>query len=135
MRRPLAACLLAVCALAGCKSDSERLIELRSDLRARLDGLYARYGGSGLADEPRAEAERPEEPGAGPSTVARLLGEIDRSYFEGYCLAYGRGERPFSLSGKLDAFMKEPASQDACRDAAKLEARLRELEAKVAKDG
>ncbi len=65
------------------------------------------------------------------ATAARLVGELDRSYFEGFCLARGRGERPFSLSGKLDTFMKEAAKEKACRDASKLEARIAELEAKA----
>ena len=134
MRRPIAAALLAACSLAvaGCKSDSEKLVDLRSDLRARLDALYARYGGSGLANDARADAEKPEAD-AGSSTAARLLGQLDRSYFEGYCLSWGRGERPFNLSGKLDAFMKDPSNQDACRDAAKLDVRVRDLEAKLAR--
>lgn len=129
MRRSLVFALLAAAVLAGCKSDSEKLVDLRSDLRSRLDALYSRYGGGSLASQARSDAEKSASEGA--STAARFLGEMDRSYFEGYCLAHGRGERPFNLSGKLDAFMKEPANQEACRDAARLEARVRELEAKV----
>jgi hypothetical protein len=125
--------LLLACALAGCASNAERLVELRSELRNRMDALYDRYGGGALANDAKADAEQ-EGGREGASTAARFLGEMDRSYFEGYCLAHGRGERPFNLSGKLEAFMKEPASREACREAAKLEARIRVLEARVAKD-
>jgi hypothetical protein len=123
--------LVAAVLLAACKSDAERLVDLRTDLRAKLDELYAAYGGSGLAAQVKAEAHKPEGGDEGGATAARLFGELDRSYFEGYCLARGRGERPFSLSGKLDAFMKDPGNERACRDAARLEARVAELQAKV----
>ncbi len=130
MHRSLVAALLAAGLLAGCKSDAEKLIELRSDLRARLDALYASYGGGSLASQAKTDAEGPGDEGASPA--ARLLGEMDRSYFEGYCLAHGRGERPFNLSGKLTAFMKDPANQEACAKAARLQLKVQELEAKVA---
>lgn len=131
MHRSLAAALTAATLLAGCRSDAEKLVELRSELRADLDALYARYGGGALANQARSDAEQPGKASEGASTAARLFGEMDRSYFEGYCLAHGRGERPFNLSGKLEAFMKEPANQEACHDAARLEARVRDLEAKI----
>lgn len=130
MRRLLV--LLAALALsAACKTDAEKLVDLRTDLRSRLDELYAAYGGGAIAGQARAEAEKGERPDEGASAAARIVGELDRSYFEGYCLARGRGERPFSLSGKLEAFLKEPSNENRCRDAARLEARIAELEAKA----
>lgn len=123
--------MVATVLLSGCRSDSEKLVDLRTDLRTRLDELYSAYGGSGLAAEAKADAGGPEGAGEGRGIAARLVGEVDRSYFEGHCLARGRGERPFSLSGKLDAFMKDPANDRACRDAARLAARIAEIEAKA----
>lgn len=132
MHRSLAAVLVAASLLvAGCKSDSEKLIELRTDLRSEIDELYGRYGGGSLARDAKADAEKEGAPSEGKSTAARLFGELDRSWFEGYCLAHGRGERPFNLSGRLEEFMKDPAHQEACRRAAQLETRIRELEAKA----
>lgn len=134
MRR-LLPLLAAVLLLAGCKSDAEKLVDLRTDLRTSLDELYAAYGGGGLAAQAGVSGEsRREDAGAlGASTAARLVGELDRSYFEAYCLARGRGERPFSLSGKLDAFMKQTDHERACRNAARLEARIAELAARTAR--
>jgi hypothetical protein len=127
--RHLRVLAVVIALLAGCKSDGERLVDLRTELRTELDGLYAAYGGSGLAGPAKGEgAAKPEETGG---VAARVIGELDRSYFEAYCLARGRGERPFSLSGRLDAFMKDRANEERCRDAAKLSARIAELEAKV----
>ena len=97
--------LVATALLAGCRSDAERLVDLRTELRNRLEHLYASYGGSELATRAAAEGEAPEGAGEGRAIAARLVGELDRSYFEGHCLARGRGERPFSMSARLDAFM------------------------------
>jgi hypothetical protein len=116
--------------LSACRSDEEKLVDLRTDLRTRMDELYSAYGGSGLATQARAELERPDAADEGHDTAARLVGELDRSYFEGFCLARGRGERPFVLSSKLDAFVKAGENEKACRDAAKIAARISELEAK-----
>lgn len=134
MPRLIATALLGALLLAtgGCKSDSERLIDLRAELRADMDELYARYGGGELATRDGEDAADEGSGADGRDVTARLFGQIDRSYFESYCLAHGRGERPFNLSGKLEAFMKDPSNQEACREAAKLDARIRELEAKVA---
>ena len=129
--RPLRPILVATVLLAGCKSNQEKLVDLRTDLRTTLDELYSAYGGGALAAQPKGEAQEPERPDGARATVARLVGELDRSYFEGFCLARGRGERPFSLSAKLDAFMREPANEKACREAARLGERIAELEAKA----
>lgn len=123
--------LLATVLLAGCKSNSEKLVDLRTDLRTMLDELYSAYGGSSFATRADGEAQEPERPDLARAAAARLVGEMDRSWFERFCLARGRGERPFSLSGKLDAFMKEAANEKSCRDAARLQARIAELEEKA----
>jgi hypothetical protein len=130
MRRLLAVLVVAA-VFTACKSDAEKLVDLRTELRSRLDELYAAYGGGAIAGQARAEAQKGERPDEGASAAARIVGELDRSYFEGYCLARGRGERPFSLSGKLEAFLKEASNENRCRDAARLEARIAELEAKA----
>jgi hypothetical protein len=127
--RPL---LLAAALVAGCKSDQEKLIDLRTELRTKLDELYSAYGGGALAAQARSDAEE-RDADEGSATAARVVGELDRSWFEGYCLARGRGERPFNLSGKLEAFMSDPANEEACRAAAKLQLRIAELEAKPAR--
>ena len=124
-------CLVAIALLAACKSDSERLLDLRTELRTKLDRLYATYGGGAFAAQAKTEAQKSGQADEGSATAARLVGEMDRAYFEGYCLARGRGERPFNLSGKLEAFMTDSANEEACRDAAKLQARIQDLEAKV----
>jgi hypothetical protein len=129
----LAPVLLATALLAACKSDAERLVDLRTELRTELDALYAAYGGGDLAGQARAEAQKAERPDEGAGVAARIVGELDRSYFEGYCLARGRGERPFSLSTRLEAFMKDAGNERRCRDAAQLAARIAELEAKPAR--
>ncbi len=125
--------LLAGVLLAGCKSDAEKLVDLRTELRSSLDALYAEYGGSALAGAATAEAEETPRADEAAGVAARVVGELDRAYSEGYCLARGRGERPFSLSGKLDAFLKDGAHERRCQAAARLEVRIAELEAKVAR--
>ena len=99
MRR-LCPILVATVLLAGCKSDSEKLVDCRTDLRTTLDELYSAYGGSALAAQAKGEAQEPDRPDVARATAARLVGEMDRSYFEGFCLARGRGERPFEPLGQ-----------------------------------
>jgi hypothetical protein len=130
MRR-LAPLLLATALLVACKSDAEKLVDLRTELRTELDALYGAYGGGATAGQLKAEAEKAERPDEGAGVAARLVGELDRSYFDGTCLARGRGERPFSFSARLDAFLKEPGNEARCRDAARLAARIADLEAKT----
>jgi hypothetical protein len=127
--RPL---LLAAALVAACKSDQEKLLDLRNELRTKLDALYSAYGGGALAEKTRSDAEE-READEGSATAARVVGELDRTWFEGYCLARGRGERPFNLSGKLEVFMSDRANEEACRDAAKLQLRIAELEGKLAR--
>jgi hypothetical protein len=120
--------IFAVVVLAACKSDAEKLVDLRTDLRTTLEELYSAYRAPPAP--PKDDPREPERTDVAHATASRLVGELERSYFEEYCLSRGRGERPFSLSAKLDAFMKEAANEKACRHAAKLEARIAELEAR-----
>jgi hypothetical protein len=128
MRR-LSSIVFAIALLAGCKSDAEKLVDLRTDLRTTLEELYSAYRAPPA--QPRDDAQEPDRTDGARATASRLVGELERSYFEEYCLARGRGERPLSLSAKLDAFMKEAANEKACRHAAKLAVRIAELEAKA----
>ncbi len=131
MSRSVLASLAAAAALAGCASNPEKIVELRTDLRDRMDVLYDRYGGGGLVRQAKTDAEKENSQAA--DTAARFLGEMDRSYFQSYCLAHGRGERLITLSDKLDGFMKEPANREACREAARLDTRIRALEERASR--
>lgn len=106
-------------ALLACASPAERLADSRRELREVLDDAYESYGGATAKDS----EEKPR------SAATRFLGHADRVHFEQYCLAYGRGERPFSLSEKTAAWVKE--HERTCRKAADLTLRIEELEKKV----
>lgn len=117
--------VLAAAALAlGCRSPEQKLLERRRDQRATLERLYADYRGSAPASggEPGNVAE---------GLVGRVLAEADRTHFEQYCLAIGRGERPFSISGRLDAFVQEARNAADCRKAADLALEIEGLEREV----
>jgi hypothetical protein len=114
-----AVAIVAVAALAGCKTPEDKLVDLRRDQRATLDRLYSEYGGIGV--------ERREETGSA-GIFGRILGEADRSYFEQQCLAVGRGERPFSLSAKLDELLRREDVQSDCRRSADLQREIDELQ-------
>ena len=118
----LAAAIAGLALLAACKSAQEKLVERRREQRATLDRLYAEYGGSGV--EPK------EEPGSA-GIVGRILGEADRSYFEQQCLALGRGERAFSLTAKLQGFLRRDDVQRDCRRSADLQMEIEALERDV----
>jgi hypothetical protein len=133
--RPRVAALLAALplalSLAACKTPEQKLVDRRHALRATLDRLYGSYGGSDLARPPPAEGGAAQDGGI----LGRALGEVDRSYFESQCLAVGRGERPFALSGKLDAFLRDERNAQECRRAADLRGEIDALERQVAGDG
>ncbi len=116
----------AALALAGCSSPEQKLVERRRDLRARLDRLYGEYGAGGAAAGDEA-AKGASEGGL----VGRMLAEVDRAHFEQYCLATGRGERPFSVSGRLEAFVQEPGHARECRKAADLALEVEALEREI----
>jgi hypothetical protein len=63
--------------------------------------------------------------------VGRLVAGIDRAHFDEYCLAIGRGERPFAISRKLEDFMKDRSHARACRRAAEIQVDVEELEREV----
>jgi hypothetical protein len=100
-------------ALGACRSPEEKLADRRRELRESLDALHGAYVAAGTA-------EAPAEGGDG-GLVGRVVGELGRAVFEQHCLAIGRGERPFALSGRLESFMAEPANARACRRAADLQ--------------
>jgi len=144
MRR-LAPALLAALLAVACRTPEEKLVDRRRDLRDALDELYAEYGGSDLAREmsgadretaggaePRGEDGRARVPAKGSGgVVGRLVQELDRSHFEESCLAIGRGERPFVLSERLDAFLSDADHSRACRDAARIQSDVSALEREV----
>jgi hypothetical protein len=65
--------------------------------------------------------------------VGRLLAGVNRAQFDEYCLAIGRGERPFALSGRLESFMKTPEHARTCREAAEVQVAVEELEREIAR--
>jgi hypothetical protein len=130
--------LLLVCLLVallpteGCRSSAEKALDARHERRQLLDDLYAAYGGGSIANWTRADAEQVAKEDAGGAGGAQLavqvIGEFDRSYFEDYCLAIGRGDRPFTLSEKLVGFVKDPKNASRCRKAAALQAKAASIE-------
>lgn len=145
MRRRLTLALVAAVLAAGCRTPEEKLLDRRRDLRAALDQLYGEYGGSDLArdmggapeGEPSVErrregGDRAQAPaGGGGGVVGRFVQELDRSHFEESCLAVGRGERPFLLSERLEAFLSDADHSRACRDAARIQSDVSALEREV----
>ncbi len=126
-KQPLLALLaVAVLAFAGCTSPEQKLVDRQRDLRDTLDRLYAAYAAGGAKDE-----EAPKDAGPGAGIVGRVLAEVDRTHFEQYCLAVGRGERAFSVSGRLEAFVQEPQHGRECRRAADLAIEIGSLEREV----
>jgi hypothetical protein len=122
-----AALLLTTFTLVACMSREEKLIDRRHRLRATLDELYESYSGRAAAKE-----ERGEGADSAAGVVGRLLAGVDRVHFDEYCLAVGRGERPFSVSGKVETFMKEAGNAKACRRAAEIQLSIDELERELA---
>ncbi len=117
-RLAAAAGLAALAALASCKTREEKLVDRRRDQREMLDRLYSEY---------EASAAEPKDQGS-TGFIGRIMGEADRSYFEQQCLAVGRGERPFSLSGKLEGFLRGDTVQRDCRRSADLQLEIDALE-------
>jgi hypothetical protein len=118
MHRPLLALLAALSlALGGCKTPEQKLVDARRELRATLDRMYADY----------SAGAKPKE-GADAGVFGHFAVQVDRAYFEGQCLALGRGERGFSLSPKLETFLAEDRNADECRKAADLELEIEALE-------
>ncbi len=125
MRHPAVAFLAAVLlAAAACSTPEEQLLDKRHELRALLGHIYDEYMGRAGSSGDGA----PEEPGV----IGRLATSMERSHFEQYCLAVGQGERPFSLSARLESFMRDEDHVKECRAAIKLQAQIEKLERKIA---
>jgi hypothetical protein len=126
--------LLAIIAI-GCSSNEDKLIDQRAEARKALDAAYAAYGGGTIANNAREQARKEQERGQkrkdGQYGVF-LVGEMDRSFFEEYCLAIGSGDRPFNFSPKLEAWLKDERNVGLCRKAAKATLRAYDLERKLA---
>jgi hypothetical protein len=131
----VASSLLMVLAAAGCRTTpsqpeqtpEDQLFAARQEYRQTLDGLYRAYGGTTVLGNPA-----PDSSGDG-NVVGHVVGEADRSYFERQCLAVGRGERPFSISSKMQRFLDVGENANGCRKAAQLQVRIRELEERIGK--
>jgi hypothetical protein len=119
---------IAAALLAGCRSPEQKLIDLRRERRELVDRLHAAYRAGG----PDGEGAAADAAGAG--AVGRLVAEMERAHLEGHCLAVGRGERPLTLSSRLDAFVRDPANARACERAARLEAEIGALERRLGKE-
>ncbi len=126
-RRFLAMAAALPLVLAACRTPEEKLADRRRELRDQLDTLYAAYS----AEQSPPAADGASKP-AGTGLLDRVLGEVGRTAFEQHCLAVGRGERPFALSGRIEAFVSEPANARACRRAADLQLAVDALEREVA---
>jgi len=110
----------------------DQLFAARQEYRRTLDGLYRAYGGTNVPGNP-APADPTAREGQDENVIGHVVSEADRSYFERQCLAVGRGERPFTLSGKMQRFLDAEENARGCRTAAQLGERIRALEAQIAK--
>jgi hypothetical protein len=121
-RRFAVVLVAASVALGACKSPEEKLVDRRQALRATLDGVYDRYlsEGGGRSD------------GKDGGLLERFVGELDRSHFEESCLAMGRGERGFTFSRRLEAFLEDSGNARRCRKAARIEAEVAALQRDLA---
>lgn len=126
VRRDLGVLLACVASLAACASPEEKLLDRRQALRSTIDELYAKYRSEEPAESTKGSAA------ASPGLLQRFVTEIDRAHFEEYCLAMGRGERAFTLSARVEAFMSDGGNARTCRKAARLEAEVAALEREVA---
>jgi len=109
----------------ACSTPEEKLLDRRHELRALLERIHHEYTGKG--------GSKGDAPAEQAGIFGRLATGVERSHFEQYCLAVGRGERPFSLSARLEEFMRDEDHVEDCRDAAELDAKIEELEREVAK--
>ncbi len=123
----------AIVLLASCSSPEEKLFERKMEARKALDAAYAAYGGGDLLAKAKAEAAR--SPSKESELAVQLASEADRTFFEGYCLAVGVGDRPFNLSPKLEAWLKDGKNHSLCEKAAKTARKVDELERRTAAKG
>jgi hypothetical protein len=117
--RALAFLLAGVVAVLSCRSPEQKLADKRRELQERVDELYAKY---------RDRSAEPAE-GAPSGLVGRVFAEAGRANLEQHCLAVGRGERPFALSAKVDAFVQENTRE--CRKLADLQLEIDALAREV----
>ncbi|HET7754751.1 MAG TPA: hypothetical protein VFK85_12650 [Anaeromyxobacteraceae bacterium] len=143
-RLAFAACVLVVVApltLSGCRTSApaaakerpeDQLFAARQEYRQTIDGLYRTYGGSDVPGNSPPTTGSPGAPPQDEGVVGHVVSEADRSYFERQCLAVGRGERPFNVSGKMQRFLDTAENARGCRNAAMLQERIAQLEKRVA---
>lgn len=126
----LAAVLLAA---AGCRTPRQRLADLRVDLQAREEALYARYGGGTVANK-AAEAAAGSDGFLGDAArvAARGLRDADRSVFKLACRTVGGGNGLPAAPGPR-AFLEKPENRDACVRIVQMDQEVRLLEAEVQK--
>lgn len=137
-RAAVTSSLLIALAVAGCRSTpsqpeqkpEDQLFAARQEYRQTLDGLYRSYGGTSVLGNPSPDSSGASDDG---NVVGHVVSEADRSYFERQCLAVGRGERPFSISAKMQRFLDVGENAKGCRKAAELQVRIRELEERIGK--
>lgn len=128
--------------LASCRTTSsqpekkpeDQLFDARQEYRQTIDGLYRSYGGTDVPGNPTPTSPSTgSESSQGGDMVGHVVSEADRSYFERQCLAVGRGERPFSVSAKMQRFLDGAENAQGCRKAAQLQDQIRHLEERVGK--
>ena len=137
---PASFTVLLVLASSGCrttpsppeKKPEDQLFEARQEYRQTIDALYGAYGGTDVPGNPAPGSPGAPPQGDGEDVIGHVVSEADRSYFERQCLAVGRGERPLSLSGKMQRFLDGTENASGCRKAAQLQALIQELEKAVA---
>lgn len=135
MRRTgITALLLAGFIAVACKSPEEKLIDRREQLRAKLDRLYETYAAQDRDGTAQDRAGTAQEAASSGGVLGRFLAQVDRAHFDEYCLAIGRGERPFSFSGKLETFMKVKKNARGCRKAAEIQLSIDALERDAARE-
>ncbi|MDP2306438.1 MAG: hypothetical protein Q8P18_10470 [Pseudomonadota bacterium] len=92
------------------------------DRREALDGLYARYGGSAVAE------------GARTGLLGDAVTGIDRTQFEKKCIALGRGAHPNFAAKKAKDFFEEPTTRTECQRVVDLEDKLKALNRELPAD-
>jgi hypothetical protein len=94
--------MLLLLTLLGC-DPAAHATDLCRDRRDLLDALYARYGGSAVANAVQGGA------------VGEAIGASDRAEFEKKCVLLGQGGHPTLLAEKAKAFFAQPDTVADCR--------------------
>ena len=118
----------------GCRTPRQRLADLRVDLQAREEALYAKYGGGTVANQAAAAAAGTSEGilGDAARVAARGLRDADFSVFKLACRTAGGGNGLPEAPGPR-AFLEKPENRDACVRIVQMDQEVRLLEAEVAK--